>query len=123
MAKLEQHEARSIIAACGIESGADFFTLPASTVEALLTHADKLRYRAPKNANGSRGRYFYAYLQRAASGPKTTLLYVVQGNYGQGWEDEAASISYREARDDLKAYRENAPGSHRIIKRRERNHD
>lgn len=46
--------------------------------------------------------------------------YVVQGNYGygHGWEDVAASETYKEAKDDLKAYRENSPGVHRLITRR-----
>ncbi len=43
----------------------DFFTLPSSTVCQILAAADERHYRKPKNANGSRGRYFYAYLNRA----------------------------------------------------------
>jgi hypothetical protein len=50
--------------------------------------------------------------------PKTVLLYVVQGNYGYGWDDECASEDWKEARNDLQAYQDNAPGGHRIIKRR-----
>tara|TARA_R100000808_G_C2027943_1_gene73118 strand:+ start:249 stop:446 length:198 start_codon:yes stop_codon:yes gene_type:complete len=52
---------------------------------------------------------------------KYTYLWIVQGNYGYGWEDEAASETRKEARDDLKAYRENGPGSYRMIQRRELN--
>lgn len=46
--------------------------------------------------------------------------YVVQGNYGysHGWEDVTASETYKEAKDDLKAYRENSSGAHRLITRR-----
>jgi hypothetical protein len=36
---------------------------------------------------------------------KFVYLYIVQGNYGQGWEDIAASETWKESRDDLKAYR------------------
>lgn len=52
---------------------------------------------------------------------KYLYLYVVQGNYGYGWEDLTQSESWREARDDLKAYRQNDPHPHRIIERRELN--
>ena len=54
---------------------------------------------------------------------KYLYLYVVQGNYGygHGWEDEAASESYKEARSDLRDYRNNGPGAYRMIERREPN--
>lgn len=45
----------------------DFCTLSSSTVRAVLEAADFVKYRRPKNANGSRGRYFYAYLNRVAN--------------------------------------------------------
>lgn len=57
--------ARAILARCN--ANADFFTLPASTVAALLDFADTHRYRKPRNANGSRGRYWHAYLSRRAA--------------------------------------------------------
>lgn len=50
---------------------------------------------------------------------RTKPEYVVQGNYGYGWEDLTASDNQAEARNDLKAYRENETGvSHRLITRR-----
>lgn len=49
---------------------------------------------------------------------KYTYLHVVQGFYGMGWEDLTASEDYKEARADLKAYRENDPAPCRLIKRR-----
>ena len=55
---------------------------------------------------------------------KWMYLWIVQGHYGSqyGWEDLTASESYREARADLKSYRENEPGyAHRQIQRRELN--
>jgi hypothetical protein len=55
-----------ILRCCGIPPHADFFTLSASQVNDLLTFADDQGYRKPRNANGSRGRYWYAYLQRSA---------------------------------------------------------
>lgn len=57
---------------------------------------------------------------------KYIYLYVIQGNYGygHGWEDLCASEDRREARADLKAYRENEPQTpHRMIKRRELNQE
>ena len=42
----------------------DFHTLNSSQVSVLLEFADEFKYRKPKNANGSRGRYFHAYLVR-----------------------------------------------------------
>lgn len=58
--------AREVLRACGIERGADFHTLPAATVDALLTYADRDKYRKPRAANGSRGRYYHARIQRLA---------------------------------------------------------
>lgn len=54
---------------------------------------------------------------------KYIYLHVIQGHYpgGNGWEDEAASESIREARADLRAYRENSPYPSRMISRREPN--
>ena len=48
--------------------------------------------------------------------------YVLQGHYGQGWEDltaaEKTPKGWREIRADLKSYRENEGGSYRIVNRR-----
>ena len=53
---------------------------------------------------------------------KFVYLHIVQGDYGCGWEDIAASESRSEACDDLRAYRANAPEySYRLIERRELN--
>lgn len=50
---------------------------------------------------------------------KTKPEYIVQGNYGYGWEDLTASDNPLEAKADLKAYRENELGvAHRLITRR-----
>ena len=51
---------------------------------------------------------------------KYSYLFVLQGNYGQGWEDLCASESSKEVRDNRKDYRENEGGTYRIIQRRER---
>lgn len=96
---------------------ADFHALNSDTVLLLADTANTVGYRAPKNANGSTARYFFQYLTRR---PKTELVYVVQGNYGQGWEDLTASTDYNEARRDLRDYRQNDPAPTRLIKRREK---
>jgi hypothetical protein len=44
--------------------GSDFHELSSSKVDELLKAAAHYGYRKPKNANGSRGRYFFARLQR-----------------------------------------------------------
>ncbi|MNC27025.1 hypothetical protein D3C75_751820 [compost metagenome] len=48
----------------------------------------------------------------------TEVQHIVQGNYGHGWEDLTASLDYKEAKADLKAYRANDPNPTRLIKRR-----
>lgn len=60
-------EARAVLTACNVPIGENFFALSSSTVVDLLAHADKHRYRHPKNANGSRGRYWHDRLQRIAA--------------------------------------------------------
>lgn len=49
---------------------------------------------------------------------KWVLVFVVQGYYGRGWEDECSSLDRKEARADLKAYRENSQYPSRMIRRR-----
>jgi hypothetical protein len=49
------------------DSRLDFHTLPSWAVDRLLKYADTWKpggYRKPKNANGSRARYFHQYLLR-----------------------------------------------------------
>jgi hypothetical protein len=50
---------------------------------------------------------------------KYEYLFVLQGHYGQGWEDLCASESSKEIRQNRKEYRENEGGTYRIIQRRE----
>ena len=50
---------------------------------------------------------------------KTKIVYVVQGNYGShGWEDENEEDNKVDAKRSIKEYRENGPGSYRLIRRR-----
>ena len=64
--KLSKADAQSIAAAHRFDLREDFHALPASTVCRIIEAADLLKYRKPKHANGSRARYFFAYLCRAA---------------------------------------------------------
>jgi hypothetical protein len=52
---------------------------------------------------------------------KYVYLFMLQGQYGQGWEDITAEETHKEARARLKEYLENEGGSYRIINRRELN--
>src|SRR4249919_3098077 len=76
----EGHEkakrARDILKACGINVGADFETLDASQVDALLAHLDQHRlnkygpmskHRQPRGGVGSRVKSFHDLLQRRAT--------------------------------------------------------
>ena len=46
---------------------------------------------------------------------KTKDEWEIQGNYGHGWEMVTTEETYRQAREQLKCYRENEPGTpHRI---------
>ena len=49
---------------------------------------------------------------------KTSDSYVLQGNYGHGWEDLTAENTLAEIRQRRKEYRENEGGEYRITKRR-----
>lgn len=50
----------------------------------------------------------------------TETEYVIQGNYGQGWEDENFETTHKDAKRSIKEYRENGPGSYRLIVRNAR---
>jgi hypothetical protein len=58
--------ARAILHACRIHVGQNFFTISQEQTGLLLEEANRLKYRQPKNANGSRARYFHDKLQREA---------------------------------------------------------
>ena len=44
--------------------------------------------------------------------------YIVQGNYGQGWEDVGAHDNKRDARGEKRTYDANESQPHRVIFRR-----
>lgn len=57
-------EKAALLKACAIDINQDFYTLSAWQVDMLITMAISQRYYKPKNANGSRARYYFAALQR-----------------------------------------------------------
>lgn len=59
--------ARETARSYNIPLGADYHTLSSGTVYMIIAAGQEARYRQPRNANGSFGRYFYAYLNRVAS--------------------------------------------------------
>ena len=67
MARLSNYEAAEILSRCHVDKGGDFHRLRTEQVEDLLAFADMHGYRKPRNANGSRGRYWCAHLQRLAA--------------------------------------------------------
>jgi hypothetical protein len=67
MPRMTRETAQDILARCHLSATPNFFTLSNSDVVDLLLEADAVKYRKPKNANGSRARYFYAHVLRAAN--------------------------------------------------------
>jgi hypothetical protein len=61
-----RQNARAVLAMTHASVGQDFHTLSSEQVDVILAEADRVKYQKPKNANGSRGRYFYQKLQRDA---------------------------------------------------------
>ena len=64
------------------------------------------------------GDYMAAVRMNPRKPSKYVETYVIQGNYGQGWEDVSASSIHKEARALLKDYDDNEPNAHRLITRR-----
>lgn len=63
---MTRYDAINILHDVGAKVNQDFFTLSSSQVEIVLERAKAFKYRHPKNANGSKARYFYAFVSRAA---------------------------------------------------------
>jgi hypothetical protein len=66
MPRMTRHDAFDLAADFGINLKADFHALDSDQVGRITAAADHWKYRKPRNANGSRARYFYALLQRCA---------------------------------------------------------
>ena len=61
---IDYHSASGALNSAGIDIEANFFTLTSYQIGVLLELANVQGYRKPKNANGSRARYYFAGLQR-----------------------------------------------------------
>jgi hypothetical protein len=55
----------------------------------------------------------------AVNPPVVTSLWVVQGDYGQGWEDLTASADRDEAKAEAVRYRENDTAPIRVVRQQE----
>lgn len=64
--KLSNCEALALLKSRGVDLKLDFYAQRWSAVDEILAVADLAKYKVPKNANGSRARYFYARLERAS---------------------------------------------------------
>ena len=64
--RLDEQEAKSLASLHRFPLNRDFHALRSDEVQGVIDAADSRRYRKPRNANGSRARYFHAYLRRAA---------------------------------------------------------
>lgn len=64
---MDKSDARELARNYGIPLNRDFHSLNTDTVESIIAAADSVNYRKPRNANGSRARYFHARLVRLAS--------------------------------------------------------
>lgn len=49
---------------------------------------------------------------------KTKDIYILQGNYGYGWEELTYEETYKEAKEQKKVYDDNESAPHIIIKKR-----
>lgn len=66
MARIDPLRARAILTVAGCNLEDDFHALHSWKVEALEIQANAYGYRKPPSANGSRLRYWHAYLVRQA---------------------------------------------------------
>ena len=64
MAHLTKEDARAICNVYCIPIDRDFHALNSQHVQNVIDAANARNYRQPRGANGSRARYFHAYLQR-----------------------------------------------------------
>ena len=82
-------DARALAARYGIPLDCDFHALPSATVESIIAAANSVKYRQPRNANGSRARYFHARLVRAANRKESRVmscdLELIASAFGGGW--------------------------------------
>ena len=61
---IEYTDAKNILQRCNALKTTDYHVLPMFSQILLAEEAKAYKYRKPKNANGSLGRYFFEYLRR-----------------------------------------------------------
>jgi len=66
MARMTPDSAKSYASIYRIPLDRDYHALNSDVVHRILELATELKYRVPANANGSKARYFHAYLVRTA---------------------------------------------------------
>ena len=72
-----------------------------------------------QNSRFKKDRWLSYIAGECGPGGGAVAEYIVQGNYGQGWEDVTAEDTRSEGRARLREYRENDPShAHRMITRR-----
>lgn len=64
MARMTYHEARALASCFCFDPREDWHRMSTGSKEGVIAAAKSRGYRAPKNANGSTGRYFAEYLRR-----------------------------------------------------------
>ncbi|OQM74931.1 hypothetical protein BFN67_04770 [Pseudaminobacter manganicus] len=72
MTRLTYDRAWAICTSFCIPVDRGFHALNSQHVQNIIDAADSVKYRQPKNANGSRARYFHAYLCRVIARGKIT---------------------------------------------------
>lgn len=65
MARMTKETAWNLAVRHGINLNTDYHSKSTDEVESIRVAMKEVRYRAPKQRNGSESRYFFAYLQRA----------------------------------------------------------
>jgi|WetSurMetagenome_2_1015567.scaffolds.fasta_scaffold25323_2 hypothetical protein len=93
---------------------ADLKTGNVRTAEGTEFHA----YSTDKKAKEDMNKRFFAEEMPVKKIRKTKEVFVIQGNYGQGWEDVTEEEKFSEAKARLKEYNENESYPHRRITRR-----
>lgn len=61
---IDKAECKRILTNRGVEFSADFHAFPSAAVIELVNMARQVKYKPPRQANGSTARYFFAWLNR-----------------------------------------------------------
>ena len=81
--------------------------------------SETLAAQALWDYNSARAHDGLSPVSRMPSGTSYTpqVTFDLEGNYGQGWEIVTSEETRKEAREQLKCYRENEGGTYRIVRR------